>query len=720
MKTFRSLSVATLSKLIVLSILVIGLMISALAIWGVNRTDRSIDLMQQVSRRADPATTAMSELVRSLGYGGMIHGFKNYVLRGDEIYYRAANQNAGAALSAVERMINLGAVSGDEAQPVIDMIDNYTSQLSAVRNLRRYGQSAAAIDTQVSVDDGPALAMLGALREAKMSQNATSDGAGYSKAEALSDLRFHMGYGGMIHNFKNLVLRRDLPRIEKLKANFAESRTAIDKLAVLDLSASEQDALRDITATIAEYEGKISDIEALIAENASPKTIDGAVSISDASALAGLSVFEAAVAAEAVAISEEMREAQTTFRSLLIPASLLVVITCLFTALANGFVLRRGVVDKQTSADAEAARMHQEREDFQTRTSLMAEAASRGDFSRRINAAYTDDTLTAAAAHLDQLMANTEAGLAAAIDVSNAMAQGDLTHRMSGDFQGAFGELQSTLNNALSSISRLIQNVVRNSKEISSYTDSISSETNNLSARTETQATNLASSTAALHDLTQSVQDVSARVAAARTQAESAHTVAQTGASVVTDAVAAMDRIVETSLKISKVTEMIEDIAFQTNLLALNAGVEAARAGESGLGFAVVASEVRALALRSSDAAKDINDLIIASETEIGEGARQIAEAGTSIRDISGHVADLDRSIDSIAHQAEDQAVRLADVNSAVHALEGVTQQNAAMFEETAASIDSLHMLTDDLVVTSTRFTVGADTETSVALAKAG
>lgn len=615
-------------------------------------------------------------------------------------------------------MINLGAATRSEVQPIIDMVDKYTSKLSTVRNLRRYGQSAIGIDEQVKIDDGPALAALAHMRENVIGkQESFSD---LTKGEILSGLRLHLGYGGMIHNFKNFVLRRDLPRLKKLDANFAGARRSIDLLAAFDLSAEEQAALADIETVIAAYESNLAIVKEMIATDSMPEDIDAAVAISDAPALAGLHIFDAAVASEALAISEEMRADQDAFQTLLTLAAGVVVAFCMLNAILTGIFMRRGVVDKQASADAEAARLQQERDTFQERTSILAKAASRGDFSKRIDADFTDATLASAAADLDQLMANTETGLAAVTEVSNAMAKGDLSDRMTGHFDGAFAELQGSLNNALTAISRLILSVISNAREISSYTDSISSETNNLSGRTETQATNLAASTSALQDPTISVEDVTNRVTSARSQAEAAHDVAQTGASVVTDAVSAMDRIVETSLKISKVTEMIEDIAFQTNLLALNAGVEAARAGESGLGFAVVASEVRALALRSSDAAKDINDLINTSELEIEEGARRIAEAGNSIRDISGHVADLDRSIDSIAQQTKDQMARLSDVNAAVNALEGVTQQNAAMFEETTASINSLHMLTDDLVDTSTRFVVDAVETDHPAMAMTG
>ena len=165
---------------------------------------------------------------------------------------------------------------------------------------------------------------------------------------------------------------------------------------------------------------------------------------------------------------------------------------------------------------------------------------------------------------------------------------------------------------------------------------------------------------------------------------------AQSASTVVKEAISAMDAISESSEKISKIISVIDDIAFQTNLLALNAGVEAARAGEAGRGFAVVASEVRALAQRSSEAAREINNLISESGQEVGRGVSLVDQTGEALRSIVHDVSEIATHMSEIATSAEEQSAGISEINTAVANLDQTTQQNAAMFEETTAASFSL------------------------------
>ena len=174
-------------------------------------------------------------------------------------------------------------------------------------------------------------------------------------------------------------------------------------------------------------------------------------------------------------------------------------------------------------------------------------------------------------------------------------------------------------------------------------------------------------------------------------------------------AVEAMDGIKASSKEISKITSVIDDIAFQTNLLALNAGVEAARAGEAGRGFAVVATEVRALAQRSSDAAREINDLISASGQQVGSGVELVNETGAALSKIVDAVSDISNRVAAIATSARQQSSGLNEINLAINDLDQVTQQNAAMFEQTNAASHALTSEAGALVAASERFRLGKD-----------
>jgi methyl-accepting chemotaxis protein len=168
-----------------------------------------------------------------------------------------------------------------------------------------------------------------------------------------------------------------------------------------------------------------------------------------------------------------------------------------------------------------------------------------------------------------------------------------------------------------------------------------------------------------------------------------------------------MGEIENSSAQISKIISVIDDIAFQTNLLALNAGVEAARAGEAGRGFAVVASEVRALAQRSSDAAREIDSLISASTTHVRRGVGLVGQAGEALEGILTSVADISARVAEIAASSQEQSAGLAQINTAVNQLDQVTQQNAAMFEQTTAASQALTREAQSLTVTTAQFHIG-------------
>jgi methyl-accepting chemotaxis protein len=274
--------------------------------------------------------------------------------------------------------------------------------------------------------------------------------------------------------------------------------------------------------------------------------------------------------------------------------------------------------------------------------------------------------------------------------VAQAIAGGNLNCdiRIVGRDEAA--ELLRALDSMQASLRGLVSQVKESAQSIETASSEVASGNQDLSQRTEQAASSLQQTTSSMEDLTSGVRHGADAAGKARQLAEGAAEVARRGGQEVADVVATMDEINASSRRIGDILGLIDSIAFQTNILALNAAVEAARAGEQGRGFAVVASEVRALAQRSADAAREIKSLIAASVDRTAAGARLVQHAGTTMQEIVDHVQKVSHMIGEVATGAADQSARIVQINGAVSQLDHMTQQNAALVEESAAAADSL------------------------------
>ena len=272
-----------------------------------------------------------------------------------------------------------------------------------------------------------------------------------------------------------------------------------------------------------------------------------------------------------------------------------------------------------------------------------------------------------------------------------SLSQGDLSNLITVPLEGEFDQLKEAMNSTIARFSEMVSQIRTSADFVSTSANEIQTGTADLSQRTESQAASLEETSSSVEELTQTVNQNADNAKSAVSLAEDATKKATVGGEVVNQAVSAMRGIGGASKKIADIISVIDEIAFQTNLLALNAAVEAARAGEQGRGFAVVAAEVRSLAQRSAGAAKEIKTLINDSVTKVAEGSRLVDDSGETLKGIVSSIESVLRLISNISDASQAQATGINHVNTAVSQMDTMTQQNAALVEETSAVSASMN-----------------------------
>jgi methyl-accepting chemotaxis protein len=331
-----------------------------------------------------------------------------------------------------------------------------------------------------------------------------------------------------------------------------------------------------------------------------------------------------------------------------------------------------------------------EQKAIESELDTIVKAAIAGDFSQRVPTEGKKEFMLNLATAMNGLCENVAEAVGDIGRMLTALAAGNLTPRITAEYQGVFAKLKTDANATADQLGSTIGDIKTAAREVNNAAAEISTSTTDLSQRTEEQAASLEQTSASMEEISATVKKNAENAQQANQLTSSSRDVADRGGGIVADAVKAMARIEDSSRKIADIIGVIDEIARQTNLLALNAAVEAARAGDAGRGFAVVASEVRSLAQRSSQAAKDIKDLITSSTSQVKDGVGLVNQTGASLNEIVVSIKQVADIVADIATASAEQAEGLEQINKALAQMDEVTQQNSALVEENAASAKAL------------------------------
>lgn len=342
---------------------------------------------------------------------------------------------------------------------------------------------------------------------------------------------------------------------------------------------------------------------------------------------------------------------------------------------------------------------------------LIGDAAA-GNLDGRMDPSQYQGFMRGLSENVNQLLEAVVVPIRESQTVLAGLSDGRLDQLMTGEFQGEFGELRDSINNTITNLRDMVGKIRSSALHVSEGAQEISQGNTELSSRTEEQAATVEETVSSIEELAGTMRQNAENSSRANELSAGARDQAESGGEVVGSAVSAMGEISAASKRIADIIGVIDEIAFQTNLLALNAAVEAARAGEQGRGFAVVAAEVRNLAGRSASAAKEIKTLINDSVEKVGEGSRLVDASGRTLQEIMGSVNEVNDLIAEIATASDEQRVGFDQLSTAMSQIDQVTQQNAALVEEAAATAGSLDDQAGGLAKLMTFFKVSEGQQT--------
>jgi len=353
---------------------------------------------------------------------------------------------------------------------------------------------------------------------------------------------------------------------------------------------------------------------------------------------------------------------------------------------------RRVELDRE-NANARAQML----KDLEQRVGAVVHAVSSGRFEERVDADFEDEAFRNLGVGVNEICDVVRTFVSEVEDTIGKLAEGDLTAQMVGQYSGRFSEVSDSINETAVRLGGLVAGIKKTGEEMNLSIQQVAEGSEDLARRAESQAASLEETAATMDKISETIKLNAQSSLKAEELASDTRDQAVKGHGVVDDAVKAMGEIEESSQKITDIISVIDSIAFQTNLLALNAAVEAARAGDAGKGFAVVASEVRTLAQRSSEAARDITDLITVSSEKVSDGVTLVNATGIALNDITTAVTAFSETISNISAASQEQSMGVSEISGSISHMDEMTQNNATLAESSASAAKSLTRHADQM-----------------------
>lgn len=673
-KTSTAMKISVLSWFIVLAVAAVGGIISSLSVLTGNTVSSVETSWNQLDRAKNSKFQALIQINYAAGFGGGIHQFKNYVLRKDEARIPKVMSGFGAVLYGLDEYERTGLNAQEQTavNNIRAVFSAYLANVSQVQDLARSGASSTEIDQTVKISDGPALDGMKTLKSVALTTNGDDN---TTRLELLAELYELMGYGGIIHHFKNYVLRGDAGRIEKVKTRTALLKDTVNAYLKLNISEEERKALNDIAGVVSEYEAKIDEAQKLVSAGKTPEEIDGAVKISDGPAIKGLNSLVMAAQANLAVAEEKVASDLTSAHFLLLLSLTLIPALCIFLVGMVFVTMRRFVVNPIGTMSEKISALA--KGDKSVDVSAYHGATELGQLAKAV------DIFRDALVQQEELVVRNQRETqerterASKIEESVTRFQNEVTTVLDKLAQ-AVGRLSSTVG--------VMEDSANESRDLVGRVDSSSDNTN----------TNVQSVASSAEEMMASIEEIGRQVEASGTVARRAVTSASSANSMI-------GSLAEEADEIGSVINLITDIAEQTNLLALNATIEAARAGEAGKGFAVVASEVKSLANQTAKAIDEINDRISKVQTSMRSSVKAIDA-------ISEDISEMETVTGSVSAAMEQQTYATQEISQNITA----AAQSVSEVSDSVSGVSSAIGRVDDAAqnVNEASQTIRHDTQT--------